>query len=103
MVGQYEDRRRLIERALAVPVGEEAANIRELFSVDGTLMMKSEVPPGLIIHLARAYTIADVTKSKLLKNYCDAILKLEISKDRKGRIELMEALISARRRELEED
>ena len=36
------ERERTIDRALAVPVGEESAQLRELFSTDMTLLMKSE-------------------------------------------------------------
>ncbi len=91
------DRERTIERALAVPVGEETAQLRELFAIDGTLLMKSELPPGLIIPLARAYILATVTKSKVLSEYCNLVLQAQISKDRKGRMELMEALVAGRR------
>ena len=100
-----DDRTRAIERALSIPAGEELAQIKELFpdGRDGSLMMKTEIPPGLIIPLARAYTIAGLTQSKVLKKYCDNILKAQINKDRQGRIELMEALVSVRRREMEED
>ena len=64
------ERERTIDRALAVPVGEESAQLRELFSTDATLLMKSELTPGLIIPLARAYVIAGITGSKVLKRYC---------------------------------
>ncbi len=97
------DRERTIERALAVPVGEETAQLRELFAVDGTLLMKSELPPGLIIPLSRAYMLANVTKSKILSGYCDLVLQAQISKDRKGRLELMEALVAGRRHSDEDD
>jgi len=97
------DRERTIERALAVPAGEETAQLRELFAVDGTLLMKSELPPGLIIPISRGYILAKITNSKILESYCDMILKAQISKDRKGRLELMEALVAGRRHVDDED
>jgi len=65
-----QDRERTIERALAVPAGEDTAQLRELFAVDGTLLMKSELPPGLIIPIARGYILAKITNSKMLSGYC---------------------------------
>jgi len=64
------DRERTIERALAVPAGEDTAQLRELFAVDGTLLMKSELPPGLIIPISRGFILAKITNSKILGNYC---------------------------------
>lgn len=97
-----QDRTSAMERLLAVPTAEESP-VKELFSVDGTLKMKSEIPPGLILHLARAYTIADLTKSKILLRFCDNVLQLQISKDRKGRVEMMESIIARIRRSEEEE
>ena len=98
-----ETRASTIEQAFASAAGvEESAQVEQLFVDDATLIMKTEIPTGLIVPLAKAYTIAHKTKSKVLKYYCDMILKAQISKDRKGRIELMEALAAVRRASLEE-
>lgn len=78
------DRERTIERALSVPAGEETQQLKELFAVDGTLLMKSELPPGLIIPIARGYILADITKSKILANYCIPGDEKVLAKNRKG-------------------
>lgn len=103
MVQPVEDRASIIERALtgSGPI-DESAQIRELFVDDETLIMKTEIPPGLIIPLSRAYTISHITKSRVLKYFCDMILKAQISKERKGRIEWMEANLAIKRASLEE-
>ena len=61
------------------------------------LKMTSEITPELIFPLTCLFTIADKYKSKMLKEFARQFLLLEVSKDRKGRIELVEANISARR------
>ena len=65
--------------------------------------MKSELPPGLIIPIARGFVLANITKSKILAAYCELILQAQISKDRKGRLELMEALVAGRRHQDDDD
>ena len=87
-----------LERALHVPTAMEENPVRELFT-PGNLKMKTEIPPGLIIPLARAYVIAKKTGSAILTNFCDEILLLQISKDRRGRIEFMESVVASRGRE----
>lgn len=82
-----------LDRYLAMPSGEESPD-KALFDIEKTLLMKSEVPAGLITVLAGAYTIAEMTNSKYLKMFCNLILQLQISKDRKGRVELMESVIA---------
>ncbi len=93
---------RTIDSVFATSETEEAGYLKQLFISDDSLKMKSEIPPGLIIPLARAYVIAKKTGSKILERYCDIILELQVSKDRKGRIEMMECLTAMRRREDEE-
>jgi len=58
-----------LERALHVPTAMEENPVRELFT-PGNLKMKTEIPPGLIIPLARAYVIAKKTGSAILTNFC---------------------------------
>jgi len=100
-----DERTSIIERALqGSSAGEDAASQLELlFSEDPSLIMKTEIPPGLIVPIARGYTIAYKTKSDVLKYFLDMILKAQISKDRQGRLELMEAITAFRRQSMEED
>lgn len=93
---------RSVESVFATAESEEAGYLKQLFISDRSLKMKSEIPPGLIVPLARAYVVARKTGSRILEKYCDTILELQISKDRKGRIEMMECLTAMRRREDEE-
>lgn len=80
----------------SVSGNDEGAQLRELFSADGDLLMKTEIPPGLIIPMSKALLIANATGSTVLMDYCVTILKAQVSKDRKGRLEYLEAMMSRR-------
>lgn len=71
--------------------------------MDDTLLMKSELPPGLMLPIAKAKIIARITGSKTLDSYVTLMLKGQISKDRKGRLEMMEAIVANRRKEENDD
>lgn len=88
------ERSTAVERAMALENGDDdVANvIKQMFPIDGTLWMKSEISPNLILPLARAGVIYDATKCKMLKNYIDKLLMAMISKDRQGRHEMLEAV-----------
>lgn len=72
---------------------EEDSIIRHLFSFDGdSLKTKTEISPRLIIPLSRALVIGELMKSTILLKFCKELMLLNISKERKGRGEIMAAL-----------
>ena len=87
-----------LERALHMPSAAEENPVRELFT-SKNLKMKTEIPPGLIIPMARAFVVSQRTGSKYLRQFCNEICLLQISKDRRGRIEYMESVVASRRRD----
>jgi len=98
-----QDRRGAVERMTAITqVDEESSLIKQLFPVDATLGMKSEISPGLILPMARARIVARMTKSVVLDGYINELLQLLVSKDRRGRHELLEALGAMRHHEEDE-
>lgn len=97
------DRRGAVERMTSMsPVDEESNLIKQLFPDDITLGMKSEISPGLILPIARANIVAKMTHSSVLRGYVDELLRLLVSKDRKGRHELLQALTSMRHQDEDE-
>jgi hypothetical protein len=83
-------------------VDEESSLIKQLFPIDSTLGMKSEISPGLVLPMARARIVARMTKSVVLDGYINELLQLLVSKDRRGRHELLEALGAMRHHEEDE-
>lgn len=67
------------------------------FSNDGRLKMTTEIQPDLIFPLTCLGVISSRYKSKVLPAFSKELFLLLVSKDRKGRLELVEALISSRR------
>jgi len=90
-----------VEQAFYSPSPADENPVRDLFTKKN-LKMKSEIPPNLIIPLARGYVVAEATHSQLLQKFLDTILELQVSKERRGRIEYMESIVAGRRREEEE-
>ena len=60
------------------------------------LKMITEVTPDLVYPLALLMTIQARYKSKLLDDFSSQFYQLQISRDRKGRAELIEALLATR-------
>ena len=60
------------------------------------LKMITEVTPDLVYPLALLMTIQKRYKSKLLDDFSSEFYQLQISRDRKGRAELIEALLATR-------
>jgi hypothetical protein len=58
--------------------------------------MITEVTPDLVYPLALLMTIQKRYKSKLLDDFSSEFYQLQISRDRKGRAELIEALLATR-------
>ena len=88
-----------MQEGLFVSGGEEGAQIiQQLFEVKDLdkQSMTTEIPPELIFDMAVLLLIADRFASKLLKNLAKFIFQIEVSKDRKGRLELVEAWLSKR-------
>ena len=63
--------------------------LKELFSYD-KLEMKSDLSQDLILAMSRGKVISKKFKCPELDNLMDNILKLSVSKDRKGREEMVE-------------
>ena len=60
------------------------------------LKMITEVTPDLVYPLALLMTIQQRYRSKLLDDFSSQFYQLQISRDRKGRAELIEALLATR-------
>jgi|SRR3989304_7054489 len=78
--------------------GEESASVVNALFDDrkGRLKMITEITPDLIYPLSLLLVVASKYKSKVLDSFVNELFKLQISRDRKGRGELIEALLSAR-------
>ena len=63
--------------------------LKQLFSFE-KLEMKSDLSQDLILAMSRGKVFVDKFHSKELNNLMDYILKLSVSKDRKGREEMVE-------------
>ncbi len=88
----------LLDGILNAGGGEEsAALVNSLFdSRKKQLKMITEISPDLIYPMATMTIIAKEYKSKVLDGFISEIYQLMISKDRKGRGELIEALMASR-------
>ncbi len=76
---------------------ESAALINSLFdSRKSQLKMITEISPELIYPMAVMTVIANKYKSPILNMFISELYQLMISKDRKGRAELIEALLASR-------
>lgn len=83
------------------------AAVRELFDMDSDLTLKTETPTRMILPLVRLAVIqaaADPRRKKsLLQVFRDEFDKRMISKERKGRLELLAAMQAAASGEEEEE
>lgn len=79
----------------------ESAAIEALYNIKSIdrLRMTTEVTPDLVFPLACLEVIVDRYKSKVLRQFAQRLYQIEISKDRKGRLELVETLLSIRKPE----
>jgi hypothetical protein len=103
MTTQPSNQKGVVERALATTSGdEESALLTQLFPSDETLAMKTELSPNLILPIAKAKLIAKIMKSGVLEDYLQYLQTSLISKDRRGRHELLEALTAMRHRDEDE-
>ncbi len=76
---------------------ESQALIKSLFdSRKSQLKMITEITPDLVYPMALMTIIGKTYKSKILDMFISEIYQLQISKDRKGRAELIEALLASR-------
>jgi hypothetical protein len=89
----------VLENILAQGSSEESSLINALFNYKDAskLKMISEVIPELVFPLATMSTIAARYKSKILPRFSKELLMLLVSKDRKGRVELVEVMLNLRR------
>jgi len=93
----------IIENITAQGTPESVAIVDALFPERiGRLKMTTEISPDLIFPLACLEVVAKRFKSKVLPAFSREVYLLEISKDRKGRVELVEGVLSTRR-PIEED
>ena len=96
----------LISGILAQQISEESSVIATLFDSKnmGRLKMTTEILPELLFPVACLGLISQRFNSKVLKDFAKELFLLYVSKERKGRLELVEATIASRRRaESEED
>ncbi len=76
---------------------EQAALVQSLFDArKSRLKMITEISPELIYPMAIMTVIAKKYKSGILADFISELYQLMISKDRKGRGELIEALLASR-------
>ena len=86
-----------VARAIAPGEDQETLSIiKQLFPDDYTLLMKTEIPAGLVLPLARAEVVDSMIHSPVLRVYIDKLLRILISKDRQGRNELIETIAIAK-------
>ena len=78
--------------------GDEAAGLsKALFdSRKSMLKMITEITPDLVYPMALMTVIGDKYKSKTLQAFQKEIYQLQISRERKGRAELIEVLLAGR-------
>jgi len=93
----------VLERIFATGLSEEASVVGALFETKnkGRLKMTTEISPDLIFLMSCLEVISNRFKSDVLKSFAREFYQLEVSKDRKGRLELVEALLSVRKPEEE--
>lgn len=88
-----------MQETLFTSGGDEGSQvIQQLFETKNLdkQSMTTEIPPELIFDMAVLLLVADRFASKLLKGLAKYIFQIEVSKDRKGRLELVEAWLSRR-------
>ena len=88
----------LLDGLLSGGGGEESqALIKSLFdSSKKQLKMITEITPDLVYPMATMTIIAKRYKSGILNDFISEIYQLQISKNRQGRAELIEALLASR-------
>lgn len=100
-----ENDRSIVERGLSWEPSESGGENAKLLpkEKDETLKMLSVLPEGITTTLAGAYTIARVTHSKVLNDFCNFILQLQVSGQGIGRVQLLESIIAKEHKEAEEE
>ncbi len=66
------------------------------------LMELSDLSPNLVLHISRAYMVAEMVNSQELMLFVDNVLHSLISKNRAGRVEALEIEVAKMRRESED-
>lgn len=77
---------------------DEFEPLRELFNDDG-IDTRTDISDLQVVQIARARAIAEAFDISLLNEFCDNILRLSLSKDRKSRKEFVDAFKHARQEE----
>lgn len=87
-----------LDSVLASSDSEGVANVVDVLfdSRKARLKMITEIPPELIYPLAVLQVVQRRFKSKVLDDFAHELFLLQISRDRKGRGELIEALLAIR-------
>jgi len=94
----------IIDAIMTQGGGEENSVVDALFDKSTKrLKMTTEIPPDLVYVMSVMGVIADRFSSKVLKMFASEFYQHEISKDRQGRVELVEALLAIRRETAGED
>jgi len=65
--------------------------LRELFE-DNNIVMKSDLTASQVSSITKGLVFADKYKSKTMSKFVNHLLKLSVSKDRKGRTELVDVV-----------
>ena len=88
----------LIDAIMTSPMGgDEKGIVDVLFDVKkARLPMITEIPPELVYPLTVMTLVAGRYRSKVLAEFLSTLYQLQISRDRKGRAEMIEALLASR-------
>ena len=82
-----------VERAMALEGQDETTNIlKQFFPEDASLWMKTEIAPGQLMPLVALAVQMKAAKSKIGLMFIKTLLTAQISLDRKGRDEFLEAM-----------
>ena len=82
-----------VERAMALEGQDETTNIlKQFFPGDASIWMKTEIPAGLMMPMVALAVQMRSGKSKIGKDFIQTLLTAQISYDRKGRDEFLEAM-----------
>ena len=70
-------------------------HIKELFNFDGSLEAKTDLTKEEISYVARLQYLVELTKNNALRVVLEQFMKLQVSKDRRGRKEYVEATVGS--------
>lgn len=95
----YNERGSILDSMLSVSSDEQGGGIFDILfpTKRKKLKMTTEVEPSQVSGMATLGLIGGRFRSKVLQAFETEIYSLQVSKDRKGRLELVEALLSVRR------